>query len=292
MGLVTLIEKGSADQVKTKAADALAFARKEQWADQEVVVAILMAGALLKEKRFDEAIRAYRSARQSALRAAASGHPAGQQLVLQTLFGEAGTHLAAGHVMQAAECYDTAAVVAQRTRSPILAIEAFRMAASCNARMDRLDAALERGADALRLGAELKPDARAMTTLPIGAFDLLRFVDAERVRRMEDVKYGLDARIDKARAALEQRAAELEQAGEPHQLRAAEDDLARETARAREEAAQQLEAVVGSGSKQFCELYVNARRLLGDPWPLQTPGAMPRAPASAQTLNVAGVAAA
>jgi hypothetical protein len=65
MGLVILIEKGSADQVKTKAADALAFARKEQWVDQEVVVAILLAGALLKEKRFDEAIGAYQSVRGS-----------------------------------------------------------------------------------------------------------------------------------------------------------------------------------------------------------------------------------
>jgi hypothetical protein len=64
-----------------------------------------------------------------------------------------------------------------------------------------------------------------MTTLPIAALDLLRLVDTDRVRRMEDVKHRLDARIDKARAALEQRAAELEQAGEPHQLRAAEDDL-------------------------------------------------------------------
>jgi hypothetical protein len=289
MGLVILIEKGSADQVKTKAADALAFARKEQWADQEVVVAILLAGALLKEKRFDEAIGAYQSARQSALHATASGHPAGQQLVLQTLFGEAGTHLAAEHVAQAAACYDTAAVVAQRSDSPILAIEAFRMAAFCNARMDRLDGALERGLHTLRLGAELKPDARAMTTLPIAAIDLLRLVDTDRVKLMEDVKHRL---IDKARAAVERRAADLEQAGEPDQLRAAEDDLARETARARKEAARQLGVVAGSGSKQFCEIYANVRRLIGDPWPLHTPGAMPGAPASTQTPSVAGVAAA
>jgi hypothetical protein len=131
-----------------------------------------------------------------------------------------------------------------------------------------------------------------MTTLPIAALDLLRLVDTDRVRRMEDVKHRLDARIDKARAALEQRAAELEQAGEPHQLRAAEDDLARETSRAREEATQGLEAVARSGGKEFCEIYANVRRLLGDPWPLQTPGAMPGAPAPAQTTSTAGVAAA
>ena len=66
--MVTLIEKGSADQVKAKAQDALAFARTQQWADQEVAVTMLLAGAFLKEKRFDEAIQAYRSARQAALR--------------------------------------------------------------------------------------------------------------------------------------------------------------------------------------------------------------------------------
>src|SRR5262245_59578200 len=49
--------KAPADQVKAKAADAVAFARKQGWADQEVVIAVLVSGALLKERRFEEALK-------------------------------------------------------------------------------------------------------------------------------------------------------------------------------------------------------------------------------------------
>jgi hypothetical protein len=51
MGLVTLVDRAPADQVRIKAADAVAFARKHGWADQEVVIAVLVSGALLKARR-------------------------------------------------------------------------------------------------------------------------------------------------------------------------------------------------------------------------------------------------
>src|SRR5690606_7200054 len=127
MGVASLLEKGSADQVKAKALDALAFARKHGWADQEVVLRVLVGGAMLKESRHQEAIGIYRSARAAALRAAGADHPAGHKLVLQTWFGEAGAALAGGDANAAARCYDEAAVVAQQDQNPILAIEAFRM---------------------------------------------------------------------------------------------------------------------------------------------------------------------
>ena len=130
MGLVTLVEKGTADQVIAKSADALAFARRQKWADQEVVVKMLVGGALLKEQRFEEAIKNYHDARQAATQATAAGHPAGKQLILQTWFGEAGAHFAADRAAQAADCYDEAAVIAQGIPNLILAIEAFRMSAS------------------------------------------------------------------------------------------------------------------------------------------------------------------
>ena len=96
MGLVTLVERAPADQVKAKAIDAVSFARKNGWDDQEVVIAVLVSGAFLKERRFADALTFNAHARQAAEKAAAADHPAGKQLVLQTWFGEAGTHLAAG----------------------------------------------------------------------------------------------------------------------------------------------------------------------------------------------------
>jgi tetratricopeptide (TPR) repeat protein len=163
MGLMTLVEKGSAAQVKVVAADALKFARKQKWADQEVVVTMLVAGALLKEKRFDEAVKGYQDARQAAAQAVVDGHPSGQQLVLQNWFGEAGVHLAAGEPGKAVECYDQAAVLAQQIHNLILGIEAFRMGAFCLARMDAREPAIVRGNDALLLGQQLKPEARRIS---------------------------------------------------------------------------------------------------------------------------------
>jgi hypothetical protein len=277
MGLVTLVDKGSVEQVKAKAADALAFARKEGWADQEVVVATLVAGALLKENRFDEAVAAYRESRQAALKAAATGHPAGQKMVLQTWFGEAGAQLAARRTAEAAQCYDEAASVAQQSASAILAIEAFRMGAFCHARMSQLDGALERGSRALSIGERMKPDVRAMTSLPIAAVDLLRTVDPYRVSRMDDIRRRLDAGMVEARTAAERCVAELERGGDQQQLRSVEDGLARETARLGQEAARELDAVAASAGEPFHRMFQRVRGLLGPTWPLDDPMAFPRA---------------
>lgn len=291
MGLVTLIDKGSADQVKAKAVDAFAFARKQHWADQEVAIALLVAGACLKEKHFDEAIEIYERARQTALQTVATGHPAGQKLVLQTWFGEAVGHLAAGDTLRAAACYDQAASVARGVPDLVLTIEAFRMAAFCHARLGNRDAAVERGVHALDVGQRLKPEVRGMTTLPLAAVDLLRVVEPERVRFMEEIKHQLEARLDQLRAAVEQRAAELEQGGETQKFRAVEDGLARKTGHAEQEAAQKLNATATSGSSQFRQIFAKARALLGDSWPLASPVALPQAPQTSQAANATGVTA-
>ena len=277
IGLAALAEKGSADQVNTKAQDAIAFARQQQWPDQEAVVLMLVAGAFLKEKRFGEATQSYRNARQAATQADAGGHPAAQQLILQTWFGEAGAYLAAGDDLQAADCYDEAGRVAQQISNAILAIEAFRMGAFCYARLDDRDAALERSDIALILGGRLEPDERQMTTLPIAAVDVLRVVEPKRVKRMEALKQRQEAQIGAARASAEQRIAVLEHNGDAQRLRVIEDRLAHETAQARQEAAQSLNKLVGAGNEQFRALFARARDLLGEQWPLLDPMAMPQA---------------
>jgi hypothetical protein len=276
MDVVTLIEKGSADQVKAKAADAFAFARKEKWADQEVVIAVLMAGALLKEKRFDEGAKTYQGARQAALQTVASGHPAGQQLVLQTWFGEAGVHLAAGDVELAARCYDEAAILAQSIPHPILAIEALRMGAFCRARMENRNGAIEKAESAILLGRRLKPEARGMTTLTLAVVDLLRVIEPERVNRIEEVKHRFQRRVVESRQSVEQHAAALEAGGDGAQLRAAEERLALATAQAEEGATLELNALVAQGGEKFRRVFAEARELLGQEWPLFTELAPPQ----------------
>jgi tetratricopeptide (TPR) repeat protein len=291
MALVALVEKGTVVQVRSKAADASAFARLYAWTDQETVIGMLVAGALLKEKRFDEAIEAYQNGRRMATSLAASGHPAGGQLVLQNWFGEGGARLASGDNARAAESYDQAAVVAEGIPAVGLAIEALRMSAFCYSRIDRFDDALDGGAKALRLGAQLPAEERLATTLPIVAFDVLRLLDQERVTQMERIKHELDADVDQLKEAAEQQAAAAEHLHDPQHFRAIEETLARDIAGATKENADAFDALVAAGGKQFTESFEKARVLLGKEWPLTNPIAIPRAPSDRQSLNAEGVTA-
>jgi tetratricopeptide (TPR) repeat protein len=292
MGITTLVEKGSADQVKTKAADALAFAQKQQWADQQVVVTLLVAGALLKEKRFDEAITDYRHARQSARQTVDAGHPAGQQLVLQTWFGEAGAHMASGDIAGAGQCYDRAATLAQSIPNPILAIEAWRMSAFCHERTAERESAFANLQKAFQFGKDLEPEQREMSTLPLAAVDLLRLIDPKRVVKIEKIKMNLEEQAVRLRQTVERQAAKLEAGGHAGQFREAEENLARGSAQAEQHAEKQLDALVARGSEAFQHVFSQARNLLSRQWPLFSAAAVPQAPqgkpAHAKTLAVAG----
>jgi hypothetical protein len=292
MSVATLIEKGSADQVKAKAADALAFAKKQQWADQQVVVVLLVAGALLKEKRFDEAVTDYQSARQSARQTVEADHPAGQQLVLQTWFGEAGAHLAAGDDAAAGRCYDQAAELAQGISNLILAIEAWRMSAFCRVRASDREGAFTSVRKAFQLGNDIEPEQREMSTLPLAAVDLLRLIEPKRVAKIEKVKIDLEQQAGRLRQAVERRAAELEAGGHAEQYRQAEAHLARATAQAVQQADKQLNALAAGGNQAFRHVFAQARDLLGRQWPLFSAAAMPQTPqpstAHTQKLATAG----
>lgn len=277
IGLVTLVEKGSVEQVKAKAADAQAFARKQGWLDQEVVIATLVAGALLKESRCDEAATTHQEARTAAMQATAAGHPAGQQLVLQTWFGEAGAHLAASRVPEAANCYDEAAVVAQESGNLILAIEAFRMSAFCYARCGQREEAVTRGENALAVGARLKTASRSMTTLPIAAMDLLDMTEPAHAQAVKEVKHRRDAQEDSIRSIAEAQAAKLEKADDFATILKIEKTLRTDLQNLQECASVELEAVIYKSGIDFRRAFDEITDLLGVGWPLLT-AAIPRMP--------------
>ncbi|MBX3305067.1 MAG: hypothetical protein KF751_03340 [Nitrospira sp.] len=268
MGMVTLIEKGSADQVKAKAQDALAFARTQQWADQEVAVTMLLAGAFLKEKRFDEAIQAYRSARQAARQTIEAHHPAGKTLVMHTWFGEAGVQVAAGEWQAATDCYDQAAIVAQEVPNLILAIEAYRMGIFCQGRVGQKVPALERAETMVKLADQLKPDERTQSTLPFAGMDILRVVEPRRAKRVEDVKHRMDARQKQVVNKAEHQVARLSDQAEAQQFQAVERSLELGMREAEAIARQEFQAIVADSAELF-QRYVSAmQRLLGPEWPL------------------------
>ena len=297
MGVVTLLEKGSADQVKAKAADALKFARAQRWADQEVALRVLVAGALLKEGRHPEAVTVYRAARAAAGETVATGHPAGNKLLLQTWFGEAAVHLAAGDDAAAMSCHDEAAVVAQRDANPILAIEAFRMAAFCAARAGKPDGAREPFDCALQLGAALKPAARGLTTLPVALVDELKRLDAPRVETMQHLKRWLQLQLDAVRDRADALAEQLIAAAVPDALARVDALRADGAERAAAQGEARLETLIAAGAPAFAATAAHGRTLLGPRWlidddlALRPSDAAPGSAPIVEALRAAAVAA-
>ena len=268
MSVVALMEKGTAEQVKTRARDALMFARQQGWSDQEVVLRILVAGALLKESRHAEAVQTYRAARQSAGQAVQAGHPAGSKLMLQCWFGEAGAQLAAGDNAAAAQCYDAAVRTALEDKNPLMALEGWRMGAFCHARNGDAAGAQQRGELALELGEQLKPQARVLTTLPLAALELLRVVSPKPTGRVEKIRLQLQARLEKLRQEAEQRAAGAEAGTQDTavlQLRIEQDE-----AELQRQAEHELQASLDGTPAEWRVHFDHARALLGPDWPLRT----------------------
>ena len=280
MNVVAMVEKGTADQTVAVAGDALMFARRRRWLDQEVVVRMLVAGAFLKESRHAEAVSEYSAARQAATQAADSGHPAGLKLVLQTWFGEAGTHFAAGNPTAAARCYDEAAVVAGRAADPVLRIEALRMGAFCMARACNAAGAIERGNAALDTGSPLPPEQRATTTLPVAVVDQLRVHDPGRVERMQEAKSRLHADIEAARQGAEQAQPA------PGGLEKVERQLEFRVERAREQCAETLAELASRAAAPFRDLVARANQLMGADWMVDNDIALPAAVVKARGAAV------
>ncbi|WKB54823.1 hypothetical protein [Eleftheria terrae] len=280
--LFALAEKGSADHVLLKARDVLAFANKQGWADQEVAVRLVTAGAMLKAQRFDDALNHYQHARASAEVASAANHPAGKQLVLQTWFGEAAAQLAAGQPKEAVPCYREAARLAAALPNAPLLIEALRMGAFCHARAGEAEPALALSRKALSVGAKLQPEARAMTTLPLLAFESLRLLEPERVAAIEAVKHQLDQASSRLGADTERQMAALERHPDPSALRRLEQVHAAQVLQLQQQARDRGDRLAAAGTPEFMAVFEQARALLGAQWPVTMKGAIASLPAGAQ----------
>lgn len=279
MALVSLVEKGSVEEVRSKAADAYAFAGSQGWSDQQAAVAVLVAGAQLKAQRHGEAIATYRIADGAAKRAEEAGNPVGRQLAIQAKLGEAGAHLAAGRPADAARSYDEVAALALAIPDLVIAVEALRMGAFCCARMEDHDGAVARGREALQVGNRLRPEVRNITSLPIAATDLMNVLDPQRAERIGALCGDAEKQGVSLLGHAEARAAALERMTERDAFDTVERDLAAAETAIWREAERLLQSVVAGGGPDFQRDFGTARALLGFAWPLGTGAA--RALASA-----------
>jgi hypothetical protein len=271
-GLLGLVEKGTPEQVMVKANDAIEFARKQAWPDQEVVVRMMAAGAMLKARRFDEAVTHFRHARTCAEKVTASGHPAGRDLELQGWFGEASAHYAAKDLPAAIRCYQEAEPVAEAIPKPVLWIECLRMAAFCQRQNSDDKGAAASCERALQVGERMQADARVLTTLPLLALDYLRLLDDKRTEQLEGVKQTLERQLTQALRTLEQAAARLEgSTTADDQLKTMEQAMNDRRERLEQAATKEIDALVAAGASAYRETFAHLRQLLWPAWPLDAP---------------------
>src|SRR5262249_13333017 len=143
-----------------------------------------------------------------------------------------------------------------------------RMGAFCHARLGEREPAVERGVQALKTGERLRRDARGMTTLPLAASDLLRVLDEDSAQAIEAIRSRGSEQGQQLNEALEQRATLLERTADREPLRAAQETLASGRVDLARQAERELTTVVGDAATAFQQAFAQARRLLGDSWPL------------------------
>lgn len=281
MGIATLLEKGSVEQIRPRVVEALAFARQQGWPDQQVALKLMMAGAFVKEARYPEAVQTYERARQDAEQDLAPDHPVARKLVLQTWFGQAGVHLAANQLPEAAHGYDQAAAVAVADNNALLGIEAWRMSAQTHAGIGDASASAERARNALQLAARLPAESRHMTTIGSTIAAQLARLDPERFAHMRAAKNALAEELEAIRRASGELAGQLVAAGAPDALEQVE---ARRTSAAEQaalKAAGALRSATAEASPEFQDWLGYGDRLLGSAWLVDDDLALPPLPASA-----------
>ncbi|HVE08584.1 MAG TPA: hypothetical protein VNE00_15135 [Paraburkholderia sp.] len=166
-------------------AAALQVSAAQQWFDQSAVVHLLAGAAYLKQGLRDEALLSYGHATEAARHAQAAAHPAGDKLVINGLFGEAGVHLMQQRYAAAARCYAEAAHGARDVHDGILAVEASRMQAWCLAKDRQCAHALDAGFDALRAGQWIEPALRSNSNLQWTVQWMLEHIPYTHERRDE-----------------------------------------------------------------------------------------------------------
>jgi len=264
--LMTLVERGSASRLEQRAERALALAERQQWPDQQVTIHMMVAGGWLKERQFDRSIAAYRQARECAKKAQAAQHPAANDLLMQTWFGEASAWFAAGQLEAAAKAYELGAQAATCIPNAIFAIEGHRMAAHCHGATGQREKAMEQGFAAIRAAHALPPSERPMTTLPLVLDDLMKRQDEKRTRSLAELADAYQESCQRQHAEAESAAEKLGSHPDAKAIAGIEKKLHEGLEAAFHHTARERELLIQKGDVFFRKLVAIGRDFLHPQW--------------------------
>jgi hypothetical protein len=167
--LNTAAGAGDLPGAERAASDAKAIALEQGWPHLHATVLLALGGAYFGAGDPVAAWRAYAEAASAGTEASALPMLAevGPKLTLQATIGQAGALFALGDLERAASTYSSAAERAETQHDAVMAMDCWRMAATCHeGRSDRVGTT-RAATSALRAGKAIDPQIRAQTTLPL-----------------------------------------------------------------------------------------------------------------------------
>jgi tetratricopeptide (TPR) repeat protein len=176
-------EKQDIEGAEETARKALAVAASQNWYQMQVVVHMAMGACHLQQHSFEPALAAYKRATFTARQAKDAQDPAGPKMEVASLLAEGSVLFAMQDYPKAAEVYVEAAPLAESTNDPLLAMEAWRMAAYCNEVSGDYASSVRYGESALDAGEKLRKDQRALSTLAFVGDGMIRVLGTAKKKR-------------------------------------------------------------------------------------------------------------
>lgn len=161
---------------------ALAITNNARWFDQSVVVHLIGGAAYLKWQDKPRSLQAYGEALTSAEQAKEEGHPAGNKLIVNALFGICSVYYMNKEYDVAASYYDRIPEFSLADADYILTVEADRMRAECWHKAKSPANAFSAAFDGIDAGLNMEQELRKQSSLPILTHWLYKHIGLTNLR--------------------------------------------------------------------------------------------------------------
>lgn len=260
----TLLQHGTPQQVAERGQRALELAQQKGWAEQQVVVHSMIAGAWLKAGSVPHAVREYQQAYERA--ALISTPNLKHTLITQSLFGEAGAWFSGSQLRHAASTYARAAEQATQIPHPVYAIEGYRMAGFCHQQDAASTLAATFYVKAVSTGAKLPAAERKFTTLGFALQGLLALQDKSRAAALEHKAQEYLQQLEKIQLDAEKKVRALGPYPRNDAVLQIEQHMENQMEQAFLDCCRQREALIRQASIPFQKVIFAGRELLNPRW--------------------------
>jgi tetratricopeptide (TPR) repeat protein len=186
VGMLLASKTGNVAAALAAGAAAVGVAGAAGWSHLQAAAQLGLSGVLGAAGKPAEALAGYRQAATFAEAAVKAGDPTGPILLVQSRMAEGSALFAQENYAEAAAVYEKAAPQATDANDHLLAMENWRMAATCHEQTGDFAKAWTCGENALKSAALVDPEMRPNTTLPFAGRGLLRLTSRPEFAKHKD----------------------------------------------------------------------------------------------------------